>query len=348
MPEAASTAAAAAWQPDDAAIAALVAARHGDPFAILGMHAGPARRLRCASSGRAPTASRCSTPRPASASPSWNSCIPTVSSPARFRGRRNPFPYRLRFSDGDVTWEAEDPYRFPPVLGEIDVHLIARGQPSPLYRAARRASRDARRRRRRRLRACGRRTPGASASSAISTMWDGRRHPMRKRFEVGIWELFIPGVAARRASTSTSWSAPNGQLLPLKADPSASSRSIRPPPPRASSACRATNGATPTGWSPAASARRSARRCRSTRCISARGGAGTATASSATTSSPTSSSPTRRTWASPISSACRSPSIPSTAHGAISRSASSRRPAASARPPTFARFVDRCHQAGSA
>ena len=28
------------WRPDDAAIAALVAGRHGDPFSILGMHGG--------------------------------------------------------------------------------------------------------------------------------------------------------------------------------------------------------------------------------------------------------------------------------------------------------------------
>ena len=29
-----------AWQPDDAAIDAIVAGRHGDPFAVLGMHGG--------------------------------------------------------------------------------------------------------------------------------------------------------------------------------------------------------------------------------------------------------------------------------------------------------------------
>src|SRR4051794_6988215 len=32
------------------------------------------------------------------------------------------FPYRLRISVGDREDEAEDPYRFPPVLGALDLH----------------------------------------------------------------------------------------------------------------------------------------------------------------------------------------------------------------------------------
>ena len=51
-------------------------------------------------------------------------------------------------------------------------------------------------------------------------------------------------------------------------------------------------------------------------------------------------SPTSPTWASPMSSCCRSPSIRSAAPGATSRSACSRRPRASARREDFARFVD--------
>jgi 1,4-alpha-glucan branching enzyme len=40
--------------------------------------------------------------------------------------------------------------------------------------------------------------PNASGVSVIGDFnsWDGRRHPMRKRIPSGIWELFIPGVAA--------------------------------------------------------------------------------------------------------------------------------------------------------
>ncbi|MCB1408264.1 MAG: 1,4-alpha-glucan branching enzyme, partial [Rhodobacteraceae bacterium] len=40
-------------------------------------------------------------------------------------GRRRR--YRLRATDGTRHWEFEDPYRFGPVLGDLDLHLIAEG-----------------------------------------------------------------------------------------------------------------------------------------------------------------------------------------------------------------------------
>ena len=38
--------------------------------------------------------------------------------------------------------------------------------------------------------------PNARRVSVVGdfNQWDGRRHPMRKRIEAGVWELFIPGV----------------------------------------------------------------------------------------------------------------------------------------------------------
>ena len=38
-------------------------------------------------------------------------------------GRRRR--YRLSATDGTRRWEFEDPYRFGPVLGALDLHLIA-------------------------------------------------------------------------------------------------------------------------------------------------------------------------------------------------------------------------------
>ena len=41
---------------------------------------------------------------------------------------RPPFRYRVRFRFGDGgTWEREDPYRFLPTLGEVDLHLFNEG-----------------------------------------------------------------------------------------------------------------------------------------------------------------------------------------------------------------------------
>src|SRR3546814_10607032 len=41
--------------------------------------------------------------------------------------RKKAFPYRLRARFGDATRDIEDPYRFPPLLGELDLHLMAEG-----------------------------------------------------------------------------------------------------------------------------------------------------------------------------------------------------------------------------
>ena len=44
-------------------------------------------------------------------------------------------PYRLKArSGGGVEWTFEDPYRFGPVLGEMDLHLLAEGTHKRLWR----------------------------------------------------------------------------------------------------------------------------------------------------------------------------------------------------------------------
>jgi 1,4-alpha-glucan branching enzyme len=43
-------------------------------------------------------------------------------------GETLPFRYRLRFRFADgATWERDDPYRFLPTLGEVDLHLFNEG-----------------------------------------------------------------------------------------------------------------------------------------------------------------------------------------------------------------------------
>jgi 1,4-alpha-glucan branching enzyme len=48
--------------------------------------------------------------------------------------------------------------------------------------------------------------------------WDHRRHPMRLRHGVGVWELFLPGVA-QGALYKYALRGPQSELLPDKADP---------------------------------------------------------------------------------------------------------------------------------
>ena len=47
--------------------------------------------------------------------------------------------------------------------------------------------------------------PNARRVSVVGDFndWDGRRHPMRKRLEAGVWELFLPGLSRRRSSTNS-------------------------------------------------------------------------------------------------------------------------------------------------
>ncbi len=163
-------------------------------------------------------------------SPSWSSS-PTRRVLRRSGSGAGPFRYRLRFRLPAKTIELEDPYRFPPVLGELDVHLMAEGTHLRIYE---------------RLGAHPIEidgvdgvafavwAPNAQRVSVVGDFndWDGRRHPMRKRVEAGVWELFIPGLQGGELYKFEILGA-DGELLPLKADPlSLQRRSGRRAPPR--------------------------------------------------------------------------------------------------------------------
>ena len=107
-------------------------------------------------------------------------------------GRPVWLSYRLRAtSDAGVVWEFEDPYRFPPVLGPIDDHLMGEGTHHRLWEKL------------------GAHViehggvvgvhfavwaPNAERIAVIGAFndWDGRRHPMRRRLGAGVFELFLP------------------------------------------------------------------------------------------------------------------------------------------------------------
>ena len=49
-------------------------------------------------------------------------------------GRSLPLRYRLRFHFADgASWERDDPYRFLPTLGELDLHLFGEGRHRRLW-----------------------------------------------------------------------------------------------------------------------------------------------------------------------------------------------------------------------
>ena len=170
--------------------------------------------------------------------------------------------------------------------------------------------------------------------------WDGRRHPMRKRVDSGLWEIFAPGLGDGTFYKYEILGA-TGHILPLKADPFGQQQQLRP----STASVVASDHRLRLERRRLAGAARANRRAPradvdlrgpSRLLASAHDPTKPMAASSPTTNSPTASSPMRGRWASPISNCCRSPSIRSTPPGATSRSACSRRPRASAIPTASA------------
>ncbi len=205
---------------------ALVRADHGDPFALLGPHVDAAAGGTLVRA-MLPQASRVAVVDGGGA---VLADLPRVHEAGLFRGlvagRTAPFPYRLQLTIGHSVTVIDDPYRFGPVLGDLDIYLIAEGRHLELYC---------------KFGAHARRidgvegiafavwAPNATRVSIVGDFndWDGRRHPMRFRYGVGVWELFVPGVA-EGSRYKYELLGPDRALLPLKADPFAFA-SERPP-----------------------------------------------------------------------------------------------------------------------
>jgi len=71
--------------------------------------------------------------------------------------------------------------------------------------------------------------PNARRVSVVGDFngWDGRRHVMRRRRDTGVWEIFIPGAGIGQAY-KYELLGPEGDLLPLKADPFGFAAEMRP------------------------------------------------------------------------------------------------------------------------
>ena len=145
-----------------------------------------------------------------------------------------PFPlgatadYRLRvhWPGAPMPVVLDDPYRFPKILGDVDVWLLGEGshlRPCEVMGAAPCTL----------LGVQGTRfavwAPNASRVSVVGefNVWDGRCHPMRLRPECGVWELFLPGIGAG-ALYKYEIRAADGRVLPQKSDPYALQCELRP------------------------------------------------------------------------------------------------------------------------
>lgn len=125
--------------------------------------------------------------------------------------------YRLRGEAAGTAWDYDDPYRFGPVLGELDEYLIGEGSHHRLWTVlgAHVITHEG---------VDGTHfavwAPNASRVALVGDFnhWDARRHVMRRRGSTGVWEIFIPG-AGEGAKYKYQIYGPYGEPLPQKADP---------------------------------------------------------------------------------------------------------------------------------
>jgi 1,4-alpha-glucan branching enzyme len=133
--------------------------------------------------------------------------------------------YHVRARYGAQVVEIEDPYRFPPVLSDLDLYLLGEGTHTRLYDrlGAHPLVLDG---------VAGVAfvvlAPNARRVSVVGDFnsWDGRRHAMRVRGN-GFWEIFVP---AARTGDKYKYEivGPDGTMLPLKSDPVAFALELRP------------------------------------------------------------------------------------------------------------------------
>jgi 1,4-alpha-glucan branching enzyme len=209
--------------PDPTELAQLAAGTHADPHHLLGAHPLDGGVVIRALHPEAVTA-ECllEDGRAVAMTPQGRSGVFAVV----LEGRTLPLRYRYRFRfAGGGTWEQDDPYRFLPSVGDVDIYLIAEGTHRDLWRV---------------LGAHPRQLDGVDGTSfavwapnarGVSVVgdfcrWDERRLPMRRLGASGVFELFVPGVAPG-ALYKYHILGPNRELR-LKADPFARAAELPP------------------------------------------------------------------------------------------------------------------------
>ena len=185
---------------DAGAIAAIAGGYHSTPFDVLGIHP-------VTMAGKSGLAVRTFQPQALGVSVKRDGALYSMERvhadgffEAAFPGETDFFPYQLSITlpeapgvPNTVRYEIDDPYRFPPVLSDFDLHLFSEGTHLRLYeKYGAHLTEHA-----------GVQgvsfavwAPNAERVSVIGdfNQWDGRRHPMRPRGGSGVWEIFIPGL----------------------------------------------------------------------------------------------------------------------------------------------------------
>ncbi len=209
-------------KPTPGALEALLQGRHGDPFALFGVHAGPGgthARVWIPGAERAEAFDL---------NGRRLGALTRVDGRGLFEGKLlgPPRPVKYKVQGHGAQWWVTDPYSFGPVLGPVDDFLFAEGKHLRLYDklGAHQITHEG---------AAGIHfavwAPNARRVSVVGDFndWDGRRHVMRNRRDIGVWEIFLPDIGAGRPY-KFEIVGPDGRIRPLKSDPFAFAAEFRP------------------------------------------------------------------------------------------------------------------------
>ncbi|PZR52028.1 1,4-alpha-glucan branching enzyme [Xylanimonas oleitrophica] len=190
---------------DPEAFTAVAQGHTHDPHAVLGPHllaAQPGdaawavvRVLRPLADEVVVTTAEAEHPAEHRAAGVWEAVVPALLDDD---GTVHAPDYRVRSRYGDDVQVTDDPYRFLPTVGEMDLHLIGEGRHEELWRV---------------LGANAHRYPSvlgevdgtsfavwAPNARGVRVVGDHNRwtpiHPMRSLGSSGVWELFVPGAGA--------------------------------------------------------------------------------------------------------------------------------------------------------
>jgi 1,4-alpha-glucan branching enzyme len=197
-----------------AEINAIVGGYYGDPFGILGPHSTGRKKASWEVRAFLPHAEEAEVLLDGVACPMTKK-DPTGFYVASLDGEPKPYRLRARLWGGGSV-EFDDPYRFPLLLSDFELHLYSEGANFESYRSlgAHATVVDG---------VSGVRfavwAPNAEVVALAGDFndWDVRRHPMRVRGG-GIWEIFIPGLGQGAKYKFNVRSRLNGYQQ-LKTDP---------------------------------------------------------------------------------------------------------------------------------
>jgi 1,4-alpha-glucan branching enzyme len=170
---------------------ALAAARHGDPFSVLGPHV---ERGRVTIRAYLPAAESISVVRAKSEPVAMTKLHPAGVFEAVFDDEREVPDYRLRVRyPGGRSTDVDDPYRYGRVITDFDLYLFGEGNHARIYDKLGAH-----------VRTVGAAegvhfavwAPNAARASVVGDFnaWDGRVHPMRQLGSSGVWEIFVPAA----------------------------------------------------------------------------------------------------------------------------------------------------------